>query len=126
MGAICLGRRVLVYAGCAKPVEGVRRGAVHWADAIIAVLCFTIINTHEKAAQEHLAQILRLQMDTLRKQIDAEKKHRADMAILRHDMRHEAGVIAELFRAGKDAQAEAVYAQWQASLARAEPEPISR
>ncbi len=92
----------------------------------IAVLCFTIINTHEKAAQEHLAQILRLQMDTLRNQIDAEKKHRANMAILRHDMRHEAGVIAELFRAGKAAQAEAVYAQWQASLARAEPEPISR
>ena len=81
-----------------------------------AVLCFTIVKTHEKAAHEHQAKTLGLQMDSMREQIEADKKHRAEMKILRHDIRHEAGVIAELYRAGKAAEAEAVYTRWQNTL----------
>ncbi len=87
----------------------------------LTVLCVAIINTHKRAEKENQAQILLVQMDLLREQIDAEKKHRADMAILRHDIRHEAGVIAELYRAGKAHDAEAVYAEWQDSLSKAAP-----
>ncbi len=68
-----------------------------------------------------LVVALLLQMNAMREQTDAEKKHRDDMAILRHDMRHEMGVIMELFRTGKDAEAEAVYADWQNSLSMAVP-----
>ncbi len=85
------------------------------------VLCFTIINTHEKAAQEHNAETLVLQMNAMREQTDAEKRHREDTEILHHDMRHEMGLIMELFRTGKDAEAEAVYAGWRNSLSGAVP-----
>ncbi len=81
-----------------------------------AILCYTIIKNHEKAAQEHLAKTLKLQMSTMREQIDADKKHRDEMAILRHDIRHQAGVIAELYRSGKAQEAETVYSQWQDRL----------
>lgn len=83
----------------------------------IAILCYTIVNTHEKAAKERLSQTLRLQMDAMREQTKAEHTHRAEMRILRHDMRHEAGVIMELFRMGNSREAEAVYSRWQDSLA---------
>ncbi len=85
------------------------------------VLCFTIINSHEKTAQTHHAQTLALQMNAMREQTDAENKHRDDMEILRHDMRHEMGVIMELFRTGRGAEAEAVYADWRSSLSGAAP-----
>ncbi len=88
------------------------------------VLCFTMINTHEKAAQAHHTATLLLQMKALREQTDADKKHRADMEILRHDMRHEMAVIMELFRTGKGAEAETVYADWQNTLGKAIPETI--
>ncbi len=88
------------------------------------VLCFTMINTHEKAAQARYAEALLLQMKSMQEQTDAEKKHRNDMAILRHDMRHEMGVVMELFRTGKGQEAEAVYASWQSSLAGAVPKAI--
>ncbi len=87
----------------------------------IGVLCFTIINTHEKAAQEHEAEMMALQMKAMREQTAAEKKHREDMEILRHDMRHEMGVIMELYRTGKAAQAEAMYSVWQNELNEAVP-----
>ncbi len=85
------------------------------------ILCFTIVNTNEKASQTYQAETLFLQMNAMREQTDAEKKHRQDMEILRHDMRHEMGIIMELFRTGKDAEAEAVYADWQNSLSMAVP-----
>ncbi len=85
------------------------------------MLCYTIINAHEKAAQTHTAETLLLQVEAMREQTDADKKHRSDMDILRHDMRHEAAVIMELFRTGKQSDAEAVYANWQASLFAAAP-----
>jgi sensor histidine kinase regulating citrate/malate metabolism len=56
-------------------------------------------------------------MDALREQTESDKKHRRDMDILRHDMRHEMGLIMELFRNGKSSDAEAVYADWQNALA---------
>lgn len=90
----------------------------------VAVLCFTIINTHEKAAQAHQAQTLLLQMNAMREQTEAEKDHRANMEILRHDMRHEMGAIMELFRTGKAAEAETVFSQWQTSLSEAAPAAI--
>ncbi len=52
--------------------------------------------------------------------------HRVNGIILRHDMRHEAGVIAEMYRAGKEEQAEAVYERWQASLSKAAPETVCK
>ncbi|HBU12665.1 MAG TPA: hypothetical protein DEB31_08060 [Clostridiales bacterium] len=85
------------------------------------VLCFTIINIHEKAAQEHNAETLALQMGAMREQTESEKKHRDTMEILRHDMRHEMGVIMELYRAGKAAEAETIYADWQNALKEAVP-----
>ncbi len=87
----------------------------------VGVLCYTIINTHEKAAQEHNAETMALQMKAMREQTDSEKKHREDMEILRHDMRHEMGVIMELYRAGKTSEAEAMYADWQSVLTEAIP-----
>ncbi len=90
----------------------------------LGVLCFTIINTHEKAAQVYQTETLILQMGAMREQVDAEKKHRSDMEILRHDMRHEMGVIMELYRTGKGAEAEAVYADWQAALAASSDETL--
>ncbi len=90
----------------------------------IGVLCYTIINTHEKAAQAHRTETLTLQMNAMRQRADAEKKHREDMAILRHDMRHEMGVIMELYRTGKAAEARAVYTSWQDTLQKAAPAPL--
>ncbi len=83
-----------------------------------------MINTHEKSAQTHYAQTLLLQMKALLDTNEAEKKYREDMEILRHDMHHEMGVIVELFRTGKTAEAEAVYADWQSSLDLAAPGAI--
>lgn len=80
------------------------------------VLCYTIINMHEKATQAHQSETLQLQMDALREQIDEEKKHWGDMEALRHEMRQEMGVIMELFRTNKASEAEAVYADWQNTL----------
>ncbi len=85
------------------------------------VLCFTIINTHEKAAQAQNAETMALQMSAMREQTDSEKKHREDMEILRHDMRHEMGVIMELYRTGRTALAETMYADWQNTLDEAVP-----
>ncbi len=82
----------------------------------IVVLCYTIINTHEKTAQTYYTEALLLQMKALREQTDTDKMHLDDIEILRHDMRHEMGVIMELFRTGKPSEAEAVYAGWQDSL----------
>ncbi len=85
------------------------------------ILCFTIINTHEKAAQAHNAETLLVQMNAMREQTEAEKKHLNDMEILRHDMRHEMGIIMELFRTGKAVEAETVFSEWQLSLSKAAP-----
>ncbi len=74
------------------------------------VLCYTVISLHEKTADEQLAASLSLLMSAMREQTGAEKKHREDMEVLRHDMRHEMGVIMELYRTGQTALAEAVYA----------------
>ena len=108
-------------------LEWPRVGAVLYFSLILfilwscGILCFTIINTHEKAAQAHNAETLLVQMNAMREQTNAEKNYRNDMEILRHDMRHEMGIIMELFRTGKDAEAEAVYADWQNSLSGAVP-----
>ncbi len=88
------------------------------------VLCYTVIKTHEKAASEYYAETLSLQMNAMREQTDAEKKYRKGMEILRHDMRHEMGVIMELYRTGKNAEAEAVYADWQTALTDTVSEPL--
>ncbi len=85
------------------------------------VLCYAIISIHEKSAQTHQAETLQLQMSAMREQTDAEKKHREDMEILRHEMRHEMGVIMALYRTGKAAEAETVYADWQTALDNAVP-----
>lgn len=85
------------------------------------VLCFMIISTHEKAAQIHNTETMALQMNAMREQTDSEKKHREDMEILRHDMRHEMGAITELYRTGKADEAEAMYADWQTTLNDAVP-----
>ncbi len=85
------------------------------------LLCFTIIKTHEKTVQTHYAQTLLVQMNAMREQTDVEIKYRNDMEILRHDMRHEMGVIMELFRTGKIAEAETVYTEWKNSLAGTAP-----
>lgn len=87
----------------------------------MGVLCYAIISTHEKAAQTQRAETLALQMNAIREQTDAEKKHREDMATMRHDMRHEMAVITELYRAGKTDEAETVYANWQNTLKKAAP-----
>ncbi len=89
------------------------------------ILCFTIINTHEKEAQAHNAETLLVQMNAMREQTEAEKKHQNDMEILRHDMRHEMGIM-ELFRTGKAAEAEIVYANWQNSLSEKSPATYCR
>ncbi len=88
----------------------------------IALSCYAIINTHEKAEQALLSESLLIQMDAMREQTEAEKLHRAALQILRHDMRHEAGVIMELYREGKAAESEAVFAEWMNSLNGAAPE----
>ncbi len=85
------------------------------------VLCFMIISAHEKAAQVHNTETMALQMNAMREQTESEKKHRADMEILRHDMRHEMGAITELYRTGKADEAEAMYADWQTTLHDAVP-----
>ncbi len=85
------------------------------------VLCYTIIKTHEKAAGEHHAETIGMQMSSMREQTDDEKKHRDDLEILRHDMRHEMSVIMELYHNGNAAEAEAVYADWQTALSEAVP-----
>ncbi len=85
------------------------------------VLCFTIINSHEKAAQAHQTETMLLQMNAMREQTEDEKRYRDDMKILRHDMYHEMGVIMELFRTGKAKEAETVYADWRSSLSEAIP-----
>lgn len=85
------------------------------------ILCFAIINTHEKAAQAHNAETLLVQMKAMREQTNAEKKHQDDMEIMRHDMRHEMGIIMELFRTDKASEAEAVFSEWQNSLSKAVP-----
>ncbi len=85
------------------------------------VLCYAIINTHEKAAQAYHTETLLLQMNAMHEQAEAERKHREDMEILRHDMRHEMGVIMELFRSGKTSEAETVCADWRNSLNEAVP-----
>ncbi len=90
----------------------------------IGVLCFTIINTHEKTAQEHQSETLKLQVNAMRDQIDAEKTHREAMATMRHDMRHEMAVIMELYRQGKADEAEAVYTDWQTTLEASVPKDI--
>ncbi len=87
----------------------------------IGVLCYTIISTHEKAVQARLSETLLLQVDAMREQIEAENKHRAELQILRHDMRHEAGVIMELFRSGETGEAETVYANWRKTIADTDP-----
>ncbi len=87
----------------------------------IAVLCFTIINTHEKAAQTQNAETLALQMSAMREQTNAEKKYREDMEILRHDMRHEMGVIMELYHTGKIDEGKAIFADWENTLAETVP-----
>ncbi len=88
------------------------------------ILCYAIVNTHEKATHEHNADTLAWQMNAMREQIDAEKKHREDMALMRHDMRHEMAVITELYRTGKPDEAEAVYTDWQNTLQNSIPEDI--
>ncbi len=85
------------------------------------ILCYTVITTHEKTAGEHRAGTLSLQMSAMREQTANDRKHREDMEILRHDMRHEMGVIMELYRTGRTAEAEAVYADWQTALTDAMP-----
>ncbi len=85
------------------------------------VLCFTIINTHEKTEQAHHTEALELQMSAVREQAEAKKKHLEDMEIMRHDMRHEMGVIMELYRTGKTAEANTVYAGWQNMLKESAP-----
>jgi hypothetical protein len=94
---------------------------VLWA---FVVLCYAIISTHEKAAQAHQAETLSLQIHAMREQTDADKKHRNDIEILRHDMRHEMGIIMELFRTGKNAEAEEVFADWNTSLNEAAPKTL--
>ncbi len=90
----------------------------------LSVLCFTIINVHDKAEQTSIAEALSLQMDAMREKLDADKKHLDDMEILRHDMRHEMGVIMELVNTGKIDEAKAVYEDWQESLSATEIKPM--
>ena len=85
------------------------------------ILCFAVVNTHEKTAAAHSAETLSLQMSAMRNQVEAENEYRKDTDILRHDMRHEMGVIMELFRAGKSDEAERVYADWLGSLSASVP-----
>ena len=86
-----------------------------------AILCFAIINTHEKSKKSHEAETLTLQMSAMRNQIGTENKYRSDMDILRHNMRHEMNVIMELFHSGKSIEAEKVYETWLNSLEEAVP-----
>lgn len=86
----------------------------------IAVLCYTIINAHEKAAKEYDNQTLVLQMKVMREQTEDDKKRREDMELLRRGMHHQLGAMMELYRAGKPAQAQAAYAGWQS----AQTEPV--
>ena len=85
------------------------------------ILCFAIINTHEKSKKGHEAETLALQMSALRNQIEAENKYRSDMDILRHNMRHEMNVIMELFRTGKSNEAGIVYETWLENLSKVVP-----
>ncbi|MDR2897911.1 MAG: GHKL domain-containing protein [Spirochaetaceae bacterium] len=87
----------------------------------LGVLCYTIIATNEKAAQAYQAKTFSLQIQAMQEQTESEKKHRQDMEIIRHDMRHEMGAVMELFRTGKEAEAEMVYTDWQRSLTDAIP-----
>ena len=86
-----------------------------------AILCFAIINTHEKSEKSHEAETLTLQMNTMRHQIEAEDKYRSDLKIMRHDMRHDINIIMELFRTGKSNEAEKVYETWLNTLSEAAP-----
>jgi hypothetical protein len=94
---------------------------VLWA---FIVLCYAILTTNEKSAKEHQAETLSLQIHAMREQTDIEKKHRDDMGILRHDMRHEMAIIMELFRTGKAEEAEDVYDDWNKSLSEAVPKTL--
>jgi hypothetical protein len=92
---------------------------VLWA---FIILCYAILASNEKSAKAHQAETLSLQIHAMQEQTDAEKKYREDVGILRHDMRHEMGVIMELFRTGKTAEAEEVFADWNESLGDTAPE----
>ncbi len=90
----------------------------------MAVLCYTIINSHEKTAQEYNTQTLQLQMKAMREQTEDDKKHRDDMESLRNDMRRELADMVELYRAGRDNEADEIFIGLQGSQTEAASEIV--
>ncbi len=82
----------------------------------VGVLCYTIINVRDKSEQASNRETLELQMKALREQTDADEKHHAEMELLRNEMLREMGIVMELYRSGKNEEAETSYLDWQSAL----------
>lgn len=84
--------------------------------SIYGIIFLFFKTIHEKSELSYHSQMLNLQMTALKNQLEAQEECRIKTHLIKHDMRHEMQTMAELFRTGKNEEAELMYEKWQIDL----------